>query len=632
MRIQFSVAYAELELDKKVNVYWRKNMSKIRYCAQCSAEIKDGNKFCTQCGAKWEGDMLSVQKRKNGKRVLWKRVTLLIIVAVIGAAALFLAWIRSQRESRNVIVYEKDGELYCTDFSDLENIEIKEITENLYYDESEFSSWVVESNTKLSEDGTKLFYPEDCEYSETRISFVLHYLDLNKKGAEAVKIDSDVLSYQINAEGNLITYKKGNQENLYQYNLREKEVIAENVSGFYASEDGNRVIYITEDKQLYVKMKNKEPEKVGRCSYIKKIIDDGKDFYYMKDDALYRKQEGMNKEKIASNVINSYIFEDGKGYFWKLKEEGMSIDCFLEDDMAEIDAELENLGEQGKLERDSWREELESESLSLVTVYYFTDSEITELGDIYMEDTEIISGNNEAVIAFGGWELSKNDNIKLSDIHSEEELEELVYSSVTARLYVCSENQMDSLELLDLNSLLYMGYIDVILNLTGDTLYYLDSYSEDDNLFQASIIDGEIKEPQILETGVKELLFIYGEQLVYYKEETEEGNECYIGGELIDYIVGDCFDYIEKRDSFIYGVDLNSKQRSVTLKEYCKGEKQKIADNVHTWEIGNDGTLFYLTDYDLEQERGELYLYNGNENIFLDEDVTNIIIPTYHSI
>ena len=52
-----------------------------KYCSNCGEEIKEGNKFCTQCGVKYQED---IRKKENDNNVKFSLITL-----VISSVALF---------------------------------------------------------------------------------------------------------------------------------------------------------------------------------------------------------------------------------------------------------------------------------------------------------------------------------------------------------------------------------------------------------------------------------------------------------------------------------------------------------------------------------------------------------------
>ena len=71
-----------------------------------------------------------------------------------------------------------------------------------------------------AKDGKKLFFVD--KINQTSLS--LYYRNLDNKKESAIKIDSDVLSYSVSEDGNLVTYIKGfgGENTLYQHNLVTK--------------------------------------------------------------------------------------------------------------------------------------------------------------------------------------------------------------------------------------------------------------------------------------------------------------------------------------------------------------------------------------------------------------------------
>jgi hypothetical protein len=61
------------------------------------------------------------------------------------------------------------------------------------------------------------------------------------------------------------------------------------------------------------------------------------------------------------------------------------------------------------------------------------------------------------------------------------------------------------------------------------------------------------------------------------------------------------------------------------LKMFKNGTKTKIADDVHEYDIIDNGDILYLYDYSMNYYTGTLYLFNGGDPKKIDDDVTALI-------
>jgi hypothetical protein len=253
------------------------------------------------------------------------------VILVIIAAAILIPGLLKKNKSVNAALYLKDGEI---NYSSLTGINPKEITDQLSgssSDTSDFGYYIGYSIT-FSSDGKRIFYPD--RFNDNSEGMTIYYQNLNSKTLEGEKIDSEISQYRTNDAGTKIFYIKGEENDLYVSNLKEKEKLDSNVSAFYVSSDGSKVIYCNDDGNIYEKDGSKDIIKLDSNSSIQYVSEDLTTLYYLKGDTLYLKKGNKDKEKLLTDVTNVVsIYETGEIYY--LKENGADylLSDYVNDDM-----------------------------------------------------------------------------------------------------------------------------------------------------------------------------------------------------------------------------------------------------------------------------------------------------------
>ena len=303
-------------------------------CPKCNKEVREGSKFCRECGAALEPvvaesvseevtvaeevlaeEALPVEetpveqqseqpeKPKNKFKAAlaavlaklpidFRKKKVKIWTAVIAAVlvvVMVLSIVLSVLGRNNYVLYLKEGELM---FSGLSNIKPFQVT-----DDSTTASAAY--YTRISKNEKTIFYLDDVEGGVGK----LYYRELNKPKKDAEKIDSDVSHFMVNEQGNRDTYYK--EGKLYQHNLKDSQKLASDVkAGNWAvSEDGKNVIWLNQDGKAYFLKVGSKKEKIdSNITQIIQASDDCKTVWYLKDDNLYVKESKKDKKKIASEV------------------------------------------------------------------------------------------------------------------------------------------------------------------------------------------------------------------------------------------------------------------------------------------------------------------------------------------
>lgn len=626
------------------------------FCPNCGEQTSTEFPFCQSCGASVseaaseERPTIPAKKPFPKKAILFAGIGMVIVAVLILAIFLFPG---GRNSDNNYAIYLKDSEIF---FSDLrKNHEARQLTARLLdtddLDNEDIADMGYQFNlfTCISEDGKYIFFPDKADYGD---GCNLYYRESANPDADAIKIDSDVRSYTVNASATLVTYLKGDERNLYQYKVNEdsKDKIASEVSSFEISDDGDKIYYVNSENSIYLKYANKEKEKVtSDISSLEYVTDDFSTVYYMKDGSLYRQTEGEDKEKIASDIYDVIkIYDSGEIYYFTSEEEQTSLMDCVEDDMKNMDesiteptypdypeapdypvwwvydtyaeyeeacyayeqaydeyvAEYERLEEEyetaydayyEKLYRDVLRETLEEETLgrSYYSLFFYDGAETTMVTDSFAGYYSSYACAADAlVISYEAYTRSDFKKINFSEIA-------ILYDTI----YDMEEAIEDSLFSSSERYIAVKGAATVVeqekkasnirINASGTVVYYIDDIPDEKNygeLYRIAITNGIVGKAEVYDSDVYTgyCSFINDTDFKYLKDCKDGEGELYINGKKID------------SDVEAYYVEAYS-----DLEE-----------------------IFYFTDWNDEKHCGTLKVYDGKESVKIADDVYSFsVVP-----
>jgi len=296
-------------------------------CPFCYNPLNEDDEICDVCGSKIirnddESKPKSVspvsaarhQKLTAFDEALEKlpfKVTDLLLkrIALVLAAVLLVSFVISffkPDRSPDYILYGKDEEIFLSKTS---AISPKQVTIDYgldYFDNNLGLSY------RVSENGKKVFF---FDYGSNNL-----YYRTSKLNKDSVFLASNVLTYDINDAGNLITYvKDGNQ--LYQHNLSDQlNMIDSNVAAFVVSGDGKTILYTKYDGDTLNLCRykfGKEAETVvSSVSSLSYISDDLSTVIYIKKGYLFKEKIGSKPQKITSNIHRVIkVYDENSLYF-----------------------------------------------------------------------------------------------------------------------------------------------------------------------------------------------------------------------------------------------------------------------------------------------------------------------------
>ncbi len=268
-------------------------------CPACGNQTAAGQPSCQVCGAQFapaEKKSFNLDAIKN----LPKKTLGLIGGAIVALVAIIIVVaIVAGSGMPNYALYYKGTDLYYRDLSKKTGVELEDAT-----------------SAVLSSDGKTLFIvDEDGD---------LVYRNITKKNAEEKKwiSMSDVDDIAISENGKIVTYLK-NDGTLYQKKLGADAPtkIASDVNGFTVTPNGSKILYVTDESDVYYVSKVKENNKgvkvaSGVDKYgIEYISEDLKTIVYTKEDTLYTVKAGKEPVKVASEIDNVYAYGPKSIYY-----------------------------------------------------------------------------------------------------------------------------------------------------------------------------------------------------------------------------------------------------------------------------------------------------------------------------
>ena len=316
------------------------SVSETIFCPNCGGQTNAAFEYCEHCGAALNAPG-GQKTNKSGGPGLKKWLILGAGVVAVAAVIIVLVSIFSGGGGggKGYGLYIKDKEIF---YSNLSPKGAWQLTSKLSEDASNAAlasgRSTISSLVVMSRDGKTLFFPDKLDSGYT-----LYWRNTSGK-KEATKIDSDITRYAVNDSASLVTYLKNG--NLYQYNVSRDDKgnkLAGDVTIFYVSDDGKRIIFRDEDDTLYQIDSGKDKESLDKdVSGIQRVSDDCKTVIYTKDGTLYLKQSGKDKVKISSDVRETIrAYPTGEVYYTEEDDGEVTLYYFNGKDSVEIEEEYE---------------------------------------------------------------------------------------------------------------------------------------------------------------------------------------------------------------------------------------------------------------------------------------------------
>lgn len=624
---------AELTDDAKFCENCGAEVPQTIFCPECGTKTSTQYVFCQSCGARIaepEPEPAPAERRKLPAKLI------ALGAGIVGAAALVLVLVLvfsgKGGGGKDLALYLKDKEIFYSDLSKADPWQVSaRFVDDPDIDNEELSRaarYGLGNYFCLAKDGKTLFFPDKVDDSSDGAT--LFYRNISKPKEDAVKLDSDVIMYCVNDNATVVTYLKGSDYMLYEYDVKkgEKTKLAEDVDFFYVTDDGKKTVFLTDSGDLYLKAVNKDKEKLASdVDELEYYTKDLSAVYYTKEGALYRKDEGKDKEKLASDV--SYVvkgYDSGELYFVKRSPDESTLMDYVDDDMKRADEESEQAGETtweiGW--RNDLREQLEEETYDSdgFELCYYDGKEVKTLTDSLILGT-LYSASDAAAVVYSQYNQDEIRKIKLSEIDSIYDVWSMINESRSSagEWMLAVKDSASLIEQEDAE--------DFALSADGKKVYFRDGIPEGKSygdLYVMTVSGGKAEKPELYDSDVYSYRVVFGDRLMYWKDVKNDVGDLYLNKEKVDYEVSVDRTYAHKdTESIFYYTDWNSGKQQGTLKKYAKGKIEKIADDVSQYAALSSGEVLYLYDYSQKYYKGDLYLMKNGKAKKIDEEVIGIL-------
>ncbi len=618
-------------------------------------------------------------RKKGSKKWIGISAVIVAVIAVVAAAAVALPMFVGKSAS-NYTFYLKDRELFYSDFS---KQGAQQVTDRLSSDVSaadlisvadDFSCFMT-----VSKDGKTLFFADKIDTFDD--GFNLYYRNTDRPNQEATKIDYNVVYYWANDNATVVTYLKSDGDlknnsdfDLYQYDLKkmDKTKIDSGLKNLYsirASKDGEKLVYLNDDQDLYLKDGNKDKEKLdSNVSSLENVSKDFSTVYYRRNDLLFKKTVGGDRVKLASDVSAVLKFyHSGEAYYLKKSNESVALSDYVYDDMKDADAAMTppvypeypdwrdyddedeyieayytypaaledyqaaNKAYQEKEKRDSLRLQLENRKTdrSKYALCYCSDSGETVLADDYVP-ASIEAAAEGATVVFETYNRGSVSRVPLSEISSISEVQDWVDTALTDSASVIryvaakgnaakiTQDNVDRIRISDVGDAVY--FVDAAPD-TKDT----NSAQKAGDLYRITVDGDQVQKAELYDRGVYDGSFRGDNKFCYFKSVKQKSGELYINKVKVDDdVYTDDFRYYKKNDTLVYFADYNTDKGYGTVKMYKGGKTIKVVDDAHAFVFSPKGDVLYLTDY-TSSNKGTLFRFDGKKPQKIDEDVMALI-------
>ncbi len=426
----------------------------------------------------------------------------------------------------------------------------------------------------LSGDGKRLFYPlGDKDKAD------LYIYSFEEEQEVHHKLASKASLFTTNNDSSKMYYQSGND--LYAGNMDQFELIATKVTHYFATDEGDRILYLTTDQALYYKAWGQEARMLDEELALRYVSFDLNTIYYRKEGTLYLIKDCNRIHEIYTAEFPrdiprlSCVYENG--------------DCYFTDYPA---------------------------------LYFYSHSEgVTKLICKNVSTISYALDNSRLyphLISYAG----SNDPI-------------IQYNDKNGDGFLCRGA--------DILKKITGAYINATIQQDGKALYYVatpEALADAGDLYHVAIDGSFVSESKLCASGVSVYGKYYmGDTFVYFKNVDYNVADMYIDEKIIDSKVYTwAFSWIDQLtapNTFLYLKNTrdyyNSKVESYytmdTLMLYQEGVTTEISDNVTDYILIED-EIIYLSVDDPDSDQGTLHLYRMNgEDLVIDTGVNALIRP-----
>lgn len=532
----------------------------------------------------------------------------------------------------------------------------------------------------ITKDGSKVFYIKGEEHR-------LYVYD--RKSGDRSKLADNVDTFYVNEDGTYLVYETMVEDDYAVYEMTIKKLEGEkNKLDSYATIEWVSptvtTVYYVKEGNLYKKQKGKDKEKIASdVDRIISVIDD-KSMYYLKKEEVTTNLASLIHDDLAaadrdmtepvypvyppepliplySDFTTEVWVDSYFGYerhpvtnnwgYWRQDTDYDAYNAAYDRYLEEYDAWRQEVNRiedeydaaydayQDKLFRDRLREALNDESnrvsYNQYNLYYWKEgteelvaSDVAQGGNYSFY---LAASDSSPVVVYQKYSTTSGSKLKLSEV-----LEDNGYY-LDSILYDLEYRATSSRTTADEAFAAIAGKESILESdkarrwtIREDGIYFLDDYDYDKEYGALKMIPIEkeaLGKPVLLLEDVNDYRFGEGNKPYAFKDVKQGSGDLYLDGKTI---ATDVYIYsltsLQGSDAILFYKDYSERNEHGTLTMYKGGKETKIADDVYGFAPIDEKSIAYLTEYNVNRERGDLMLYNGKgKPVLIDSDVTAII-------
>lgn len=631
----------------------------MKNCIKCGNSMEEDEIFCGVCGAGQEPP-----EQKPTKGIFCKRNIILVVavaaVVVIGGVIVLFGMKPDSRLEQ--LIYSKDNT--ASQYS-LKNKKSLELTNHASSSGSLLQIAASLIKVNYSKEKDLVFYMEMVDDTGEG---TLMYQDLKQQGGKEKvpqKLDTEVKDYQLLSSGKVVyTSDRSNHLTLYLSDLKDKRKIGTDIMHYTVSSDQSCLIYLTNNHGLYTyDLTKKDASRENLASAVSYLgsSDDLNYIYYIKNDQLMCLKNRKDSETIASGLRGDLNFKyslNKSSLYYLVPMYTYKITDYIEDEYAKIDVfstepdldyyKVPN-GTDGfgattytydvdkyqadldiydkKLQRDSIRNRFNSiDDLTMNELYLYDGKTSIKIADSVADivrNRRYAKSYADQAICVSQLDQSKLKKYSLSDFNAPKD--------VSAKL----KDWQKGAEVYALVTGTVMSPFDTDAPITASsfdaknhTFNYSTGVDRDakTTLYSINYSQSSIQSPAKIADDV-DYMELINNKLCYMTDVNDDAYSgiFWAGGNKIDEDVSVVFplDTAEKDNSLYYAKNYNDEDSAFSLYLYRNGKSIKIADDVFCFKPYENGSIAYLQDYSLNQQKGDLYLWdNDQKQTRIDGDVS----------
>ncbi|MBE6799413.1 MAG: hypothetical protein E7525_06570 [Ruminococcaceae bacterium] len=582
-----------------------------------------------------------------------------LAVVLIAATVLGLIFLKPPK---NYGMYLKDGQMYYTDFDAAPFALTENLAENMSDSDLLSIGFQLSNRARITKSGELLFFVDRIDENGDG---TLCCRFVENSGKDLMIIDTAVQGYSITKNGDKVLYIKDGS--LYQFTRKglKREMIVENITDVRMSNDGEKAVIIdSESRCLFYDVDGKFEEISYKAEEIYHISDDFKTVYFSRDNTAYKWTKGKGVRAVADNVHAIVAaYDSGELYFVRATStEVLAVD-YINDDVKDSDALMPKpayplppakkdyktteewkadydiyLGEMdryyqlmqeyyAKQDRDKIRKQLDGYKITLTayTLYYYDGKNSEKLSENYNFEEHCRDYNSKKPSLV--YSVYINDaKAKFSEISSLEEVESAILACRQSfpKVQLAIGGTVQALTF-------GVQSADFRFSDNGKTLYFIDGVTNDGTTgsIYTIKIGRTAGEPKLYDKRVdveQGISVFQNGSIAYYKNVngTQKGTLYIDEDKVADFVAVGILEYNKNSKSYAFYTDYDGDSQG-TLKVLKRGKVKTVSENVHRYSFTPQGYILYLKDYDMETNKGDLYVFDGRKTYLVDTAVTEIV-------